>query len=75
MSCHCCCNCSAKEHVHCYHPFMGPVAMVIPPNHTVEECCMCGNIRLKQIFHPGWHGSSPYKATFGSTLPDEFAQF
>lgn len=61
MSCHCCCKCSNKEHTHCYHPFMGPIHMVIPEGYSIEECCMCGDTKLVYSNYHGWHGKSNAK--------------
>ena len=42
--------------IHCWHPHCGPIWMVIPPGHILEQCCKCGTTRT---VHYG-HCSHPY---------------
>lgn len=44
-------------HYHCVHPFSGVLHMVLPPGHTVVQCCECG---LTFTHHAGhrWAGTS-----------------
>lgn len=35
----------------CYHAKKGPIMMVIPDGHIVQECCKCHNTRVVHIDH------------------------
>lgn len=36
---------------HCYHAHRGPIWMVIPNGHVVEECCKCHSTRTVHVEH------------------------
>jgi hypothetical protein len=37
--------------VHCFHQKEGPVWMVVPDGHIVQECCRCHEIRVIHLDH------------------------
>lgn len=39
------------SHEHCWHIFGGPIWMVVPDGHVVEECCHCHQHRTIHIEH------------------------
>lgn len=38
-------------HEHCYHPRRGPIHMLVPDGHVVEQCCSCGKVRTVHAAH------------------------
>lgn len=36
---------------HCWHQHRGPIWMVIPDGHTVQECCKCHAHRTVHVEH------------------------
>lgn len=44
---------------HCWHVFRGPIHMVIPDGHTVQECCKCHGHRTVHMDHVYGHDQMP----------------
>ena len=42
---------SETQHEHCWHVKRGPIWMVIPDGHVVQECCKCHSIRTTHADH------------------------
>lgn len=43
---------------HCWHAKRGPIMMVIPDGHIVQECCKCHRTQTVHADHA--HNTSPY---------------
>jgi hypothetical protein len=39
---------------HCWHNFYGVIWMVIPPGHTLKQCCKCGATKTVHVGHYDW---------------------
>lgn len=39
------------KHDHCWHQYRGPILMVIPDGHTIQNCCKCPETRTIHIDH------------------------
>jgi hypothetical protein len=39
------------DHEHCWRMYRGPISMVIPDGHTVQQCCKCQTIRTVHVDH------------------------
>lgn len=44
-----------KDHEHCWHTHRGPIHMVIPNGHTVQQCCKCQATRTVHADHTHEH--------------------
>jgi len=38
-------------HEHCWHVYSGPIHMVIPNGHIVQQCCKCESTRTVHVDH------------------------
>lgn len=43
------------NHSHCWHIHRGPIWMVIPDGHVLQNCCQCGASRMIHIDHATEH--------------------
>lgn len=41
----------ASQHVHCWHPWSGPISMVLPNGHVLMNCCGCGMSETRHSAH------------------------
>lgn len=48
---------------HCYHPFTGPLWMVLKDGEVVEECCLCRGYQVVHREHR-WESCNFPWATF-----------
>lgn len=39
------------DHSHCWHIFRGPIWMVVPDGHIVQQCCECQTSRTIHADH------------------------
>lgn len=44
-------NLISDGHEHCWHAHRGPIWMVIPNGHTVQQCCKCQATRTVHVDH------------------------
>ena len=44
---------------HCWHPYTGPIHMVVPEGHVIEKCCKCDEHRTRHVGHG--FGNRPLK--------------
>lgn len=40
-----------ETHEHCYHPFNGPVSMVLEDGHVLLKCCKCPATKTEHQDH------------------------
>jgi len=40
-----------EDCLHCWHPHVGPIYMVIPPGKVLEQCCKCGGHQTVHMGH------------------------
>jgi len=40
-----------SSHQHCWHAHRGPIWMVVPNGHILQDCCKCHATRLIHVDH------------------------